>query len=60
MKINKDEKLFVVRKYIVAKDAATAIKRDKITPVSDVWIDDEFKKTQSGSSAIGFIDYRTE
>lgn len=35
---------FIVRKYIMAKDAKQAIKLDKTTPVQDVWIDDEWKK----------------
>lgn len=60
MKIKPDDKLFIVRKYIIAKDALSAIKKDKTTPVSDVWIDEEFKKTQTGASAIGFIDYRAD
>lgn len=60
MKIKDGEKLFIVRKYIIAKDAQQAIRKDKITPVSDVWVDEDFKKTQSGPSAIGFVDYRTE
>lgn len=58
MKIKPNHSLFVVRKYIVAKNASDAIKLDKKTPVSDVWIDEDFKKTVSGPSAIGFIDYR--
>lgn len=30
-------KLFVVRKYVAAKDAAEAVKKEKRTPVCDVW-----------------------
>lgn len=50
------DKLFVVRKYIMAKSAIQAIKKDKITPVEDVWIDEEWKKGNMSSlqSAIGF------
>jgi hypothetical protein len=54
------EKLFVVRKYILAKSAIEAIRKDKLAPVDDVWIDEEFKKTSPGASAIGFVDYRQE
>lgn len=55
MKNNK--KLFVVRKYIMAKSAKEAIKLDKNTPVDDVWIDDEWKKgnTNQLADAIGFV-----
>lgn len=50
------EKMFIVRKYIPAKSAAEAIRKDRITPVHDVWIDDEWKKGESRelASAIGF------
>lgn len=39
-------KQFVVRKYIMAKSASDAIKKEKQFPVDDVWIDDDWKKTQ--------------
>lgn len=54
--MNKGDKLYIVRKYIFAKNAKDAIKKDKITPVDDVWVDDDFKKSQPGASAIGFMD----
>ncbi len=37
------EKLFVVRKYIMAKSATEAIRKDKKHPVEDVWIDEKWK-----------------
>ena len=37
-------KLFIIRKYIMAKNANDAIKKDKTSPVDDVWVDDEWKK----------------
>ena len=48
------DKLFVIRKYILAKRASDAIRKDKTTPVDDVWVDDDFKKSSTGASAIGF------
>lgn len=45
------DKRFVVRKYIMAQSAADAIKKDKIAPVFDVWVDDDFKK----DNEIGFV-----
>ena len=37
------EKLFIVRKYVMAKDAATAIKKERSVPVNDVWVDEKWK-----------------
>lgn len=42
--MNKPLKLFIVRKYIMAVSASDAIKKDRLTPPDDVWIDDEWKK----------------
>lgn len=56
-------KLFVVRKYIKATDAAQAIRKDKQTPVHDVWVDDEWAKGQRNqlADAIGFgVERKTE
>ena len=46
-------KMFIVRKYIKANDAASAIKLDKTTPVHDVWVDDNWKDKHL-ADAIGF------
>lgn len=49
-------KLFVVRKYIKAQSAAEAIRKDRTTPVHDVWIDDDWKKQNANlAKAIGFL-----
>lgn len=50
-------KLFIVRKYIKALSAKEAIKKDKATPVDEVWVDDEWKKNQQYglADAIGFV-----
>lgn len=50
--MKKNEKVFVVRKYVNASSASDAIKKEKKVPVSDVWMDEDFKK--SLPSAIGF------
>jgi len=43
MKGEKDkEKRYVVRKYIFAKSAIDAIKKDKDFPVDDVWVDEKW------------------
>lgn len=41
---NNGKKLFIVRKYIMAKSAKDAIKLDKISPVDDVWVDTDWNK----------------
>lgn len=38
------QKLFIVRKYIMAETALQAIKKDKTEPVHDVWLDEEWRK----------------
>lgn len=55
-------KLFVVRKYIKARTAAEAIRKDRTTDVSEVWVDDEWKKGAATelASAIGFNIERSE
>lgn len=53
------EKRFIVRKYIIAKSASEAIKKErKVTP-DDVWVDEDWKKENPNSlvSAIGFGFY---
>lgn len=46
-------KLYVVRKYIKATNAAQAIRKDKTTPVHDVWVEEGYKD-KSLADAIGF------
>jgi hypothetical protein len=52
---HKDLKLFVVRKYIWAKDANSAIQKDKTHKVEEIWVDEEWKKNSNNpKDAIGF------
>ena len=55
--VKKDEKMFVIRKYIKARSALEAIQIEKNKPVDDVWVDDEWKKlgNKDLASAIGFV-----
>lgn len=46
-------KLYVIRKYIKANNAAAAIRKDKTTHVHDVWVEEGFKD-KSLAEAIGF------
>lgn len=53
-KIN--NKLFVVKVYVMATSASQAIRKSKKLKPDDVWIDEEWKKGQATqlASAIGF------
>lgn len=50
------DKMFIVRKYIKATSAAEAIRKERKEPVHDVFIDDDWRKTQHDqlAPAIGF------
>lgn len=45
---------YIVRKYIHAKNAKEAIKKDKDCPVHDCWVDDEWKKLNDDKGDYGF------
>lgn len=49
-------KLYVIRKYIKASSAADAIRKERKTPVDEIWLDEDWKKgIASGlAEAIGF------
>ena len=54
------EKMYVVKKYIKALSASSAIRLDKTTPVHDVWVDEDWKKN-SLAGAIGFtVEHQEE
>jgi len=38
------QNLYIVRKFVIAKSAQDAIKKEKDTPVHDVWIEDSHQK----------------
>lgn len=49
----KKTKMYIIRKYIKAYDASQAIRKDKLTPVHDVWVDETWK-AEHLAEAIGF------
>lgn len=53
---NKDKQQYIIRKYIMATSAKDAIRRDKDSEVNDVWVDQDWVKTQheDKNPAIGF------
>ncbi len=56
-------KLFIVKKFIMAKNALDAIKKDKTHPVDDVFVDSKWaddNKETNLTSAIGFKEEEDE
>ncbi len=49
-------KMFIVRKYVLAISASDAIKKEKQVPVHDVFIDDDWRKLNEDqlSKSLGF------
>lgn len=43
-------KLFIIKKYVWAKSAQHALKKEKNTPPDDVWIDEDWKKASSSTT----------
>lgn len=37
---------YIVRKYVMASSIQDVIKKEKKTPVRDVWIDEDWKRAQ--------------
>lgn len=60
--IKQKQKLFVIKKYIMAKNAMEAIKFDKNILPDDVWIDEDWKKGNSKrlESSMGFVYHEEE
>lgn len=54
--MKKDQKLYIVKKYIYATSCAEAIKKDKVAPVDDCWMDDTWrqKSLNDRNDSIGF------
>lgn len=51
---NKEQpKLYVIKKYVMAKSAAGAIRKDRDTPPHDVWVDEAWRD-KNLAEAIGF------
>lgn len=50
-------KLFVIRKYVLAPSIAEALRREKSTPVTEIFIDADWQKEQNNraESSLGFL-----
>lgn len=55
--MKKVNKLFVVRKYVLADSVAQALKKEKKAEVYEVFVDDEWRKNNGDNlaKAIGYI-----
>lgn len=55
------DKLFIIRKYVKAKSAVEAIRKEKKQEPDDVWIDDDWKRQEMNKNetrledSIGFV-----
>ena len=56
------EKLFVVRKYVMADNVEHALQKERKQAPDDIWVDDEWKKGNANqlASAIGFTVTKEE
>jgi hypothetical protein len=55
-------KMFVIKKYVMAPNAREAIKRERKVEVDDLWVDEDWRKNKSDrlADAIGFTTSKTE
>ena len=55
------QKLFVIKKYVLADNAFQALKKERKQAPDDCWVDDDWRKKQEDvkdlTSAIGFAHY---
>lgn len=56
-----NDKLFVIKKYVMAKNAFHALKKERKHAPDDCWVDEDWKRKQEDvvdyQSAIGFAHY---
>lgn len=45
------EKLFIIKKYVRAKSASEAIRKEKKIAVDDVWVDEDWRKSATDKLA---------
>lgn len=48
------QKLFIIKKYVMAKSASDAIKKDPQVQIDDVWVDEDWKKENINKGNIGY------
>lgn len=60
-KARKIQKLFVIKKYVMAVNAMEALKKEKKHAPDDCWVDEDWRRRQESitnlESAIGFAHY---
>ena len=62
MKKKSEQKMYVVRKYVMADSVQHALKKEKAIKPHEVFVDDEWKKGQATvlASSIGFDVYNPQ
>lgn len=62
--MKKIQKLFVIKKYVLAENAMEALKKEKKLAPDDCWVDEDWRRKQEDitnfQSAIGFAHYPIE
>lgn len=56
------DKLFVIKKYVRALNAAQALRKERRQPADDCWVDEEWRKnnTDKLADAIGFSVHKKD
>lgn len=52
MAINTKLKRYIIRKYVMAKDVAHAIRKERTSSVDDVWVDEDWKSKNENFETI--------
>ena len=51
----RENKLYVIRKYVLATSLKDAHKKERRVPIDEIWLDEDWKKSQGGgTNTIGF------
>ncbi len=48
----KDEKMFIIKKYVMASSASEAIRKEKNIKPDDCWVDDDWRKSKTDNLAV--------
>jgi hypothetical protein len=58
----KKEKMYIIRKYVMAESVAQAIRREPKQPVHEVFVDDDWRKANTDrlADAVGYVQMPKE
>lgn len=54
--MKKEQKMYVIKKYIMASSASDALRKERHTPADDCWVDEKYRESGKDNltSAIGY------